>query len=149
MAVSLIPKFNRNDIAKMLAEKYTVIDQALLLRILRVGEAFVKQARDTANFKDRTGNLRSSIGYIILKDGKDIYENFKSRAGGKDGVEKAREVAAALKIKYPKGYVLIAVAGMDYAAAVESLGYDVITSSAADAATNLKQSLSELAKKLK
>lgn len=149
MAVKLVPKFNVADIKKMLAERYERIDKAMLLRIQRVGESFVKNARDRANFKDRTGNLRSSIGYIVLKDGVDIYEDFKARAGGKEGVDKAREVAAELKIKYPKGYVLIVVAGMDYAAAVESRGYDVITVTGAEAAVKLKQSLSELANKLK
>ena len=35
-----------------------------------------------------------------------------------------------MALDYPKGMVLIGVAGMGYAAAVESRGYDVITGSA-------------------
>jgi hypothetical protein len=50
--------------------------------------------------------------------------------------------------QYPTGLVLICVAGMDYAAAVESLGYDVITSSAENAAIKIRKQLAELVKKI-
>lgn len=130
-------------------ERYNAIDQALLLRIQRVAESFVTNARNQADFTDRTGNLRSSIGYIILKNGVNIMENFEQRKDGPDGVQEAKKVADDLKKKYPRGYVLIGVAGMEYAAAVESRGYDVITSSATTAANSLKTSLQQLANKLK
>ena len=35
----------------------------------RAGEEFVKLARKKGNYQDHTGNLRSSIGYVIVKDG--------------------------------------------------------------------------------
>lgn len=149
MAVSLTPKFSRNDVAKAIAERKKRIEEAILLRLQRVGEQFVTNARVNADFTDRTGNLRSSMGYVILKNGIQLYENFEQRAGGKEGEEVAKEVIASLKKKFPSGYVLIGVAGMDYAAAVESNGYDVISNSANIAVTSLKQAIKQLANKLK
>lgn len=149
MAVGLRPKFNQEDIKKVIAERLQRIDQALLFRLQRVGEQFVIDARRSGDYTDRTGNLRSSIGYVILKNGKTVAENFKQVKNGPDGVPAAQALVAELKGKFKFGYVLIVVAGMDYAAAVESKGFDVITSSAKRAAKNLKAQLQELAKKLK
>lgn len=138
MAVSLIPKFKAADIKRLLNERKDRIEQALLLRLQRIGEEFVTNARDKATFTDRTGNLRSSIGYVIMKDGKQVFSNFKSSGKkGKEGATKAKEVAKEAAGNYPTGLVLIGVAGMDYAAAVESKGFDVITSSSILAESSL------------
>lgn len=149
MAVSLKPRFNRQDIQKVLEQKKKAIMDAILERLRYVGEQFVANARNKADFTDRTGNLRSSIGYIIMKDGRQIYENYEQRAGGPDGEAKAKEAINEAKKKFPQGFVLIGVAGMEYAAAVESKGYDVITSSAIVAEGALKRAVERLQNKLK
>lgn len=149
MAVSIVPKFKREDIVKALKIKKQQIEDAVLLRLIRVGEQFVTNARNKADFTDRTGNLRSSIGYVIIKNGVQLKENFKQTAGGPDGIENAEKAIANAAAKYPSGLVLIGVAGMDYAAAVESRGFDVITTSAGIAATSLKEAMAKLASKLK
>lgn len=95
------------------------------------GQEFMNKARLTGNYTDDTGNLRASIGYIILKDGKPVGEKFEKNKGkGSKGVEKAKSVTNELASKFPKGYMLLGVAGMEYAAAVEAKNYDVITGSA-------------------
>ena len=43
----------------------------------RAGEEFVKLARKKGNYQDHTGNLRSSIGYVIVKDGDILTENYE------------------------------------------------------------------------
>lgn len=43
----------------------------------RTGEEFVKIARLEGNYIDHTGNLRSSIGYVIVKDGRIVGKNFQ------------------------------------------------------------------------
>lgn len=149
MAVSLTPKFNQSNMAKVLADRKKRIEEAILLRLQRIGEQFVTNARQKADFTDRTGNLRSSIGYVILKNGQQLVENFQQRAGGPEGEEKAREVMEEAKKKFPTGFVLIGVAGMDYAAAVESNGYDVITSSAGLAESALRTAITKIADQLK
>ena len=104
------------------------------------GEEFVNKARKTGNYTDDTGNLRSSIGYVILQDGEIVKQNFQTAGAGSDGQTgrmEAMDFVNELVPDYSKGFVLIGVAGMKYAAAVESLGYDVITGSAPDS-ENLK-----------
>jgi hypothetical protein len=98
-----------------------------------MGEEFVNKAREMDTYRDRTGNLRSSIGYVIVLDGKLVDQNFKPSAQGTDkntGTAKAIEFAEELAGQYPSGLILIGVAGMEYAAYVEAKGYDVITGSA-------------------
>lgn len=112
-----------------------------ILNTLRfVGEEFVNKARISGNYKDRTGNLRSSIGYIILKDGKIIDKNFE---GEKEGKNQGQKVAKEVAEQHPDGYVLIGVAGMQYAAYVEARSFDVITGSAPEAGY-LKSILNEI-----
>jgi len=94
------------------------------------GEEFVKAANLVDTYKDRTGNLRASIGYVVLHDGKDV---FKKTTGAKDdggkGKAQAQKMTDEFARKFNKGLVLVCFAGMEYAAAVEALNYDVITGS--------------------
>lgn len=144
MAVKINFKLTKSDIKKLLNERKKRIEQALLLRLQRIGEEFVTNARDKATFTDRTGNLRSSIGYIIMKDGKQLLSNFQQVGKGKSGVSAAKEVAKETATNFPTGYVLICVAGMEYAAAVESKGYDVITSSSTLAEDSIKKAVKKI-----
>lgn len=148
MAVSLKPKFTAGQIKAAIAERVNLIDQAILLRLQRVGERFVRNARSVDTYKDQTGNLRSSKGYVILKNGEQIYENFKTQKGGKKGVDEAKKIVNEAIANFPRGYVIIGVAGMDYAAAVESKGLDVITGSSKVAEADLKKAITELSNKL-
>lgn len=146
MAVIVVPKFTKADITKMLAKRRALVDIALLESLRFVGENFVLNARDHGTYKDQTGNLRSSIGYIIMKNGQQLEENFEAR-GGSEGEERAKQVVEELKGKFPTGLVLIGVAGMDYAAAVESKGFDVISSSSNQAEISLRAALKSIEQK--
>lgn len=84
-----------------------------------VGERFVNDARDNGEYEDQTGNLRASIGYAVLENG----------SVRKDGISDLGESRELVESVTDDGFVLIGVAGMEYAAAVESKGYDVITGS--------------------
>lgn len=107
-----------------LAEEY---DKKMISTLQFIGEQFVNDARIKGNYTDRTGNLRSSIGYVVLKDGQVVRNNFQ---GKPSGVAKAREYAISLAAEYSEGFVLIGVAGMEYAAYVEAKNFDVISGSA-------------------
>lgn len=156
MAVSLKFKISKADIKRMLADRQERIVQAVIFRIQRIGEQFVTNARDNGSYTDRTGNLRSSIGYVILVDGKQLSENFEyfppgdrtKKPKGKSGQSKAKEVIKEIKTNFPRGIVLICVAGMEYAAAVESRGYDVITASSDLAENALKEAIKTIAAKV-
>ena len=103
------------------------VNQKTLEAYQFAGETFVNEARIKGNYTDRTANLRSSIGYIILLNGKVVDKNFE---GKEKGQSQGKKVAEEVALQYPSGYVLIGVAGMQYAAYVEAKNFDVITGSA-------------------
>ena len=61
------------------------------------GEKFIEVARRSGSYKDQTGNLRSSIGYIIAKDGEVVTENFKEGDKGTDKQPVSTKVAGLQK----------------------------------------------------
>lgn len=129
--------FTGRDVANVFDEFRQQAEDKMLLAMQYAGEQFVNKARLTGNYTDDTGNLRSSIGYVILYNGEVVKANFQKHRGSADGdlgvltgYDKANEIAAEVASDFPDGFVLIGVAGMEYAAAVEAKGYDVITGSA-------------------
>jgi hypothetical protein len=170
MAVSMTPNFNRGELRKMVAKRVEGFNNAVVMALQRAGEEFITVARDSVanglglesvikgiktqptnpntglkTYWDQTKNLRSSIGYVIMKNGQQIFGDFP---GDKpEGVAQAKEVAQQVGAKFNNGFVLIVVAGMDYAAAVESKGYDVITGSAPIAEEMLRKAMERLQKK--
>lgn len=105
-------------------------EETIFKHLSAAGEKFVKVARESGRYLDHTGNLRSSIGYIIVKDGDVISENYQLSEKGTDrhtGLNQGQKLIKEIAEVYPNGYVLIGVAGMDYAACVEARGYDVIS----------------------
>lgn len=95
-----------------------------------IGEQAVNEARNMHSYTDRTGNLTSSMGYVVLKDGRpvDIGE-FNKILKADVGPEDGRSFALSLAGNYPEGLTLIVVAGMKYAAYVADKGYNVLDSS--------------------
>lgn len=93
-----------------------------------IGEEFVNTARSIRTYKDETGNLRSSIGYAIVKNGRSV--SFKvSRAATEGKIEAAEFVTQKINEGPRKGIYLIVFAGMEYALYVEAKGYDVLSGS--------------------
>lgn len=118
-----------SEIDKYIEEQVERIVNALVYNLKYIGERCLNAARDTKSYKDRTGNLRSSLGYIIVLDGKIIYQSdfevvLKGHDGAKSGIQYAKEVAR----QFPEGIVLIVVAGMQYASCVSATGRDVLDS---------------------
>lgn len=132
------------------------IEAAYINRLIEAGELACQEAIQSGNYENITGNLRSSIGYIIAYDGKIIKEGgfqkvqgrgenmqkveFTTKGGkrvsfwakgkygdGSEGSQKGLELARS-KISGKKGYAFILVAGMEYASFVSAKGYDVIDS---------------------
>ena len=125
-------RFSPDDVRKMIKTKTERIDQAVISRLKYIGETFVNNARGNNTYMDQTGNLRSSIGYMVLKDGKKLFENYQLSERGTEkqkGMSTGKQLASELASGLTRGYVLIVVAGMEYAASVESKGKDVLTAS--------------------
>lgn len=93
-----------------------------------VGEQCVIEARENGNYKDQTGNLRCSISYAIVEDGKIIKHGLPAQyKQGKKGADTAKKYLEEVGKRF-SGTSLIVVAGMNYAAYVERNGYNVLTS---------------------
>lgn len=99
-----------------------------------LGEKCVIEARDRpqeASWFDQSGNLRSSIGYVIVHNGKIIkYSEFNQVKNGTDGPMEGKELAEELAKKHTSGYALIVVAGMNYAELVEAMDNKNVLASA-------------------
>jgi hypothetical protein len=140
LVMGIRPKFTQSDLDNMFAVKLARIEDAIMSRLQYIGETFVNNARANGTYNDITGNLRSSVCYVVLKNG------VKKSPGSIP--EKSRAHVAELVAEHSSGYVLIVVAGMDYAAAVESKGKDVLTASSIIAKAQLQQAIKNFKNKL-
>jgi hypothetical protein len=116
-----------NELNKVKQQAPAMIIQAIETACIEV----LQKARMLDTYKDQTHRLRSSLGYVIYKDGQQVASNFQSTGGEKGdegvqiGIRKATEAAAGIP-----GIVAVVVAGADYASYVEAKGFDVLTGSA-------------------
>jgi hypothetical protein len=107
------------------------IVDSFLNDLKNLGERAVTDIRERSQeegFRDSTGNLRSSIGFVVVKDGVIVASGGFERVDGPnrsstsvDGSQEGRSFANTLAGNYTKGYALIVVAGMDYAAYMQEV----------------------------
>ncbi len=144
--MGITPRFTRGGVTRFLSRQLRSVETTIFDILQINGEQFVAYCRNLNTYKDRTGNLRASIGYVISKDGKTLLSNIEG--GGQLGKAKAGQLIKEVQAQYPIGYTLIVVAGMDYAAYVEAKGFDVITGGSQIAAASVKRAFDRLKKKL-
>jgi hypothetical protein len=116
-----------NELNKVKQQAPAMIIQAIETACIEV----LQKARMLDTYKDQTHRLRSSLGYVIYKDGQQVASNFQSTGGekGDEGVQIGQQRAAEAAAGIP-GIVAVVVAGADYASYVEAKGFDVLTGSA-------------------
>lgn len=151
--MGITAKFKQSDVQKALDQDLIKIERSLINILRKTGEDFVGGARDglkidpsmfpKGDYIDRTSNLRSSIGYFVLRDSKIVDENLNGTATGQAA---ARATLNSLTKK--PGYQLIGVAGMDYASKLESRGYNVISSQGDVALIELTEKVKKYAARL-
>lgn len=127
-------------IMQYMQDGLSAYEQTIIRRLAHAGEQLITHARTLPsppremrgtphqpNYIDWSENLRNSTGYIVTINGNIVVggQFDESFEGGREG----RKFAESLASKFPRGIVLIVVAGMNYAAYVEAKGYDVLTSS--------------------
>lgn len=125
-----------------------IIFESVKEAYLRACMDAVNHARTTDTYKDRTGNLRSSIGYVLYFNGQLVHENFQmsgvrmggsnTEAKGSKGTKSGRDLAHEVALKHPTGFVAVIVAGMNYALFVEAKGFDVLTGATLNLPKHLK-----------
>lgn len=108
------------ELAKQLVRKEMLVERAMLIS----GEKAVNAQRTThANdYMDQTGNLRSSIGYVVANNGQIVGESsFSVVKQGIEGGKKGREFAERNANDTGTDIVLTMVAGMEYAKYVQDI----------------------------
>lgn len=108
---------------------FTDIENALA----KLGEECVVKVRNRSakeSWIDRTGNLRSSIGYAVYDHGRELFKSaFDIVKGGSEGQSTGEDMIDQLASQYSNVYALVVVAAMNYADFVESLdNKDVLAS---------------------
>lgn len=141
----LIPGFSQGNVNRKVDRFVVNIEQRIIWALAQVGEACVNAAREKTpaggSFTDQTGNLRSSIGYVVARDGNTLVGKFEGKTA--EGKAQGQKIADEVLRGNPKGFILIVVAGMGYAVYVESKGKDVITGSVPAAKALLKKKIKE------
>ena len=120
-----------DEIDKMIADAIMKEENKIIEKLSYIGESAINDARSNGDYLDQTGNLRTSIGYVILKQGKAVFLSDFNKVKGEstEGALKGKALIDELKSKFSQGFVLLVVAGMDYAVYVEALGRNVLSSS--------------------
>ncbi len=124
------------------------VNRATVATLTYIGEQCVKRARQYGygkDYTDRTGNLRSSVGFVIVNNGAIVkMSDFEPVMSGAEGGNDGRQYAAELAANYTTGWALIVVAGMEYASFVADRGYDVLAGAQLLADTVVPQKLEEM-----
>lgn len=124
---------NKANLSAFIAGQITELDKRTSDMIAYVGEQAVTEARRKHSYKDRTGNLTSSMGYSIVDIngnkhlGQFVQTKPKATKGVPEGEKVANDRVGSIRPK-ANTYTLVVVAGMDYAPYV-SAKYNVLQSS--------------------
>lgn len=115
-------KTPQDALSQKLEDFHKEFDRQMLRNLHKLGldcVNFTKDRPEEVSWKDDSSNLRSSIGYTLLRNQEHIRTyNFQ---GKEKGIKEGRREAEELAKKHKSGYKLIVVAGMDYASYVESI----------------------------
>jgi hypothetical protein len=143
--------FTQADIRKRFDAFLQDVEREQIEDLQRLGEKCVTHARSIPKeqgFEDQTGNLRSSIGYMVFVDGVAIHSFYKQVKEGVTGI-KAGETLAKKVGEQTKGVCLVVTAGMNYALHLETKGRDVLTSAEHLAERELPRMLEKLLSNIK
>ena len=133
-------KIFNTELEKALNAELDKLDFEIVRKLCYIGEMCVNKARTYGSYTDHSGNLRSSVGYVVVANGQiRQLAGFDAINGAKEGVLKGEEYARKCASEHPTDYALIIVAGMDYAEYVAAKGYDVLDSAELEAEKLIKQ----------
>lgn len=133
----------QEELDRYIDEHIAKVKKVIARNLQYAGNEGVNAAKANHNYKDQTGNLTSSVGCIVVSDGKVVgKDGFEAILEGGQGAKEGEQYAERLAAAHSNGETLIVVAGMEYAAHVSNKGYDVLDS----AYLKAKQVLEELMK---
>ena len=113
-------KFDMSSFRVKMEKMTEAAENAIISRLTEVGLECISEARNNPGYTDQSGNLRSSIGFCIVKDGQIVEQQIVPMVKkGVDGKKAAEDTLARLASSQTSGICLIVVAGMNYAVYVE------------------------------
>ncbi len=115
---------SEEEIKRLCEEKTQRLIQNLMYRLQVIGEQVRTQIITHKTYKDNTGHLKNSTGYMIALNGEVKFSSFGEGDGAKAGQIYAKQILS----NHNEGVCLIIVAGKNYAQYVANRGYDVIDS---------------------
>lgn len=147
--MGITPNFTIDDVRRYAERQAVKFVKATLAAYRAACIEMVNRAKAVNTYKDRTGSLRSSIGYVLYYDGQEIERHFEPTASengsGGEGVKKGYDYARQIAESHGgRGIVAVVVAGMNYALYVEAKGYDVLTGSSRQFAGDLRGYLDDV-----
>ena len=114
-----------DEIHNVLMKEAERVERLTIRALAYLGEQCVSRVRNRGgdqSWYDQSGNLRSSVGYVIAYNGSIIqYSDFNQIKQGSEGVTVGKKLAEELVKRYSNDYVLVIVAGMNYAEYVEAM----------------------------
>lgn len=110
-----------------------ILQEEIIRALSYLGEQCIIRIRDRSgkeSWFDQTGNLRSSIGYAVFEQGREVIKSaFNVVKNGAQGSADGKKMIDELASKYSETYALVVVAGMEYADYVEAMeNKDVLAS---------------------
>lgn len=122
------------EIEQYIEDRLAIEVTVLINKLSYIGECALRVAREKGSYKDDTGNLRNSTGYVIAVDGQvtkraGFDSEDENKVKTEDGLAFAEELARTTEGKA----VLVVCAGMNYATYVSRRGYDVLDSAEIEA----------------
>lgn len=121
---------NQSQLQTYIRQQTLRIEKAIIYALEYMVEDLTNHAKTSAGYEDQTSNLKSSIGGVVLYNGAPV--NYTGFVGVDLGVEEGSSYIDTLIKEYSNysGFVVILVAGMEYATYVEDYhGLNVLKSS--------------------
>lgn len=142
-----------DEIHNTLMKESQRVERLAIRALSYLGEQCVTRVRDREGDKswyDRSGNLRSSVGYVISHNGNIVqYSDFNQIRQGSEGVKAGKDLAGEIVKRYSNDYVLVIVAGMNYAEYVEAMdNKDVLASTELWATDQVPKMLEKLKRQI-
>lgn len=136
------PTFSMADIEAKINKKIEENLYEIIHTLEYVGIRCVSDAIANRGYTDQTGNLKASIGYMVLNNGVIVSASEGSAS------PQSREFMTGLIAEHSRGIVLVVVAGMNYASYVEATGRNVLASAELLAEREVPEMLKQLGFKL-
>ena len=115
-------KTDMADIKKYNERISAIIEECVIDELVAWAKEDDEYLRGNEGFKDHTGNLRSSLGAAVFRDGRMLYSTpFSTVLTGTKGSAEGRRAAEALASRTIGRIAKVMVAGMDYAQRVEDI----------------------------